>query len=138
MDMAFKVVFLAHTPDAEPEKHNCVIETSKYKLFTVLVKDQNQAVEVCKKLVKEEGIHSILLCPGFTHRDVAEISEAVGEKVAVAVARGDGPGSRISMEVIKKEEMKMSAKRKRDKVKKAVKRKPKLSIKEKRKLRREK
>jgi len=42
------------------------------------------------------------------------------------------------MEVIKKEEMKMSAKRKRDKVKKAVKRKPKLSIKEKRKLRREK
>ena len=32
----------------------------------------------------------------------------------------------------------MSAKRKRDKVKKAVKRKPKLSIKEKRKLRREK
>jgi len=34
--------------------------------------------------------------------------------------------------------MKMSAKRKRDKVKKAVKRKPKLSIKEKRKLRREK
>jgi len=97
--MAFKAVFLAHTPDAEPEKHRCVIETSKYKLFVVLVKDQDQAVEVCKKLVKEEGIHSILLCPGFTHRDIAEISEAVGENVGVSVARGDGPSSKVTMQV---------------------------------------
>lgn len=101
--MAFKVVFLAHTPDAEPEKHRCVIETSKYKLFVVLVKNQEQAVEVCKKLVKEEGIHSILLCPGFTHRDIAEISGAVGENVAIAVARGDGPSSRVVREVMKRE-----------------------------------
>jgi len=42
----FKVVFLAHAPDAEPEKHRCVIETSKYKLFVVVVKVQDQAVEV--------------------------------------------------------------------------------------------
>jgi len=101
--MAFKVVFLAHAPDAEPDKHRCVVETSKYKLFAVVVKNQEQAVEVCKKLVKEEGIHSILLCPGFTHRDVAEIAEAVGEKVAVAVARGDGPSARASAEVRKRE-----------------------------------
>ena len=59
--MAFKVVFLAHAPDADPEKHRCLIETSKYKLFVTVVKDQDQAVEVCKSLVKEEGIHSILL-----------------------------------------------------------------------------
>jgi hypothetical protein len=76
---------------------------SKYKLFAVLVKDQNQAVEVCKKLVPEEGIHSILLCPGFAHGDVAEIAGAVGENVAVAVARGDGPSSRVSMGVMKRE-----------------------------------
>ena len=101
--MAFKVVFLAHAPDAEPEKHSCVIETSKYKLFVVLVKDQNRAVEVCKKLVKEEGIHSILLCPGFTHKDVAQIAEAVGKNVGVVVARGDGPSNRISNEVMKRE-----------------------------------
>ena len=101
--MAFKTVFLAHTPDAEPEKHRCVIETSKYKLFAVLVKDQEQAVEVCKKLVKEEGIHSVLLCPGFTHKDVAEISAAIGERVGVAVARGDGPSNRTSLEVMKRE-----------------------------------
>jgi len=101
--MAFKVLFLAHTPDAEPEKHQCVVETPKYKLLVRLVKNQEQAVEVCKKLVKEEDIHSILLCPGFTHQNVAEISKAVGENVGVSVARGDGPSSKIAKEVMKRE-----------------------------------
>jgi len=102
--MAFKVLFLAHAPDAEAEKHRCVIETPKYyKLFVVVVKNQKQAIEVCKKVVKEEGIQSVLLCPGFTHRDIAEISEAVGENVGVFVARGDGPSNRISMEVMRRE-----------------------------------
>jgi len=101
--MAFKVVFIAHTPDAEPEKHQCVVETSKYKLWVRLVKNQEQAVEVCKKLAKEEGIHSILLCPGFTHQNVAEIAEEVGENVGVSVARGDGPSSKVAKEVMKRE-----------------------------------
>ncbi len=102
--MAFKVLFLAHAPDAEAEKHRCVIETSKYyKLFVVVVKNQEQAIEICKKVVKEEGIQSILLCPGFTFRDIAEISEAVGENVGVFVARGDGPSNRISREVMSSE-----------------------------------
>ncbi len=100
---AFKVVFLAHAPDAEPEKHRCVIEMPKYKLFVVVVKNQDQAVEVCKNLVKEEGIHSILLCPGFTHRNVAEIADAVGENVGVFVARGDGASYKVSMAVMKRE-----------------------------------
>ena len=103
MKMAFKVVFVAHAPDAEPEKHRCVIATPKYKLFVVVVRGQDQAVEVCKKLVKEEGVQSILLCPGFTHRDVAEISEAVGENVGVFVARGDGPSNRVSRMIRKRE-----------------------------------
>ncbi len=101
--MAFKVLFLAHAPDAEPKKHGCVIETSKYKLFVEVVKDQNQAIKVCKKLVKKEGIHSILLCPGFTHGNVAQIAEAVGENVGVFVARGDGPSNRVSLEVMQRE-----------------------------------
>jgi len=101
--MAFKVLFIAHTPDAEPEKHQCMVETPKYKLLVRLVKNQEQAVEVCKKLVREEGIHSILLCPGFTHQNVAEISEAVGKNVGISVARGDGPGGKVVQEVMKKE-----------------------------------
>ena len=101
--MVFKVVFLAHAPDADAEKHRCVIDTGKYKLFVVVVKNQREAVEVCRKLVRDEGIHSVLLCPGFTHRDVAEIAETVGENVGVFVARGDGPSNRTSLEIRKKE-----------------------------------
>lgn len=83
--MAFKVLFLAHAPDGEADKHRCIIETPKYyKLFVVVVKNQKQAVELCQKFVKEEGIQSVLLCPGFTHRDIAEISEAVGENAGFA------------------------------------------------------
>ena len=44
------------------------------------------------------GLLSLAL-PGFTHRDVAEIAAAVGENVSAAVARGDGPSSRVSAEV---------------------------------------
>ena len=91
------------TNGAEPDEHRCVVETTKYKLFVVLVKDQDQTVEVCKELVKEEGIPSILLCPGYTHRDIAKISEAVGTNVGVFVARGDGTSSRVTMEVMKRE-----------------------------------
>ena len=101
--MAFNVVFLAHAPDADPEKHRCVVETSVYRLLAVVVRDQVQAVDVCKQLVRDEGIQSVLLCPGFTHKDVAEIVEAVGQNVAVAVARGDGPSSRVSAEVRRRE-----------------------------------
>ncbi len=101
--MAFKALFLAHAPDAEPEKHRCEIETSKYKLYVLIVRDQTQAVELSKKYVKEEGIHSILLCPGFTHSDIAGIAEAVGPNVGVSVARGDGPSSRVALEVMRKE-----------------------------------
>jgi len=103
--MAFKVVFLAHAPDADAEKHRCVIDTGKYKLFVVVVKNQREAVEVCRKLVRNEGIHAVLLCPGFTHRDVAEIAETVGENVGVFVARGDGPSNRTSSEIRKKEDL---------------------------------
>ena len=101
--MAFKALFVAHAPDADPEKHRCMIETSKFKLYVVVVKDQDQAVEVGKRLVKEEGIHSILLCPGFTHRDIGQLAQAVGPNVGVSVARGDGPSSRVALEVMRKE-----------------------------------
>ena len=103
VNMAFKVVFLAHAPDADAKRHRCVVDTGKYKLFVVVVKNQREAVEVCRKLVRDEGIHAVLLCPGFTHRDVAEIAETVGENVGVFVARGDGPSHRASIEIMKKE-----------------------------------
>jgi hypothetical protein len=101
--MAFKAAFIAHAPDADPEEHKAVIETPKYKLFVNVVRDQGQAEEVCKRLVEEEGIQAVMLCPGFTHSGIAGIAEVVGENVGVNVARGDGPSTRIAMEIIGKE-----------------------------------
>ena len=96
--MAFKVLFLAHAPDADKEKHRSVIETGMYQLFSLVVKNQKEALEVCSDFVEREDIDSILLCPGFTHNDVAEIARLVGANVAVSVARGDGPSAKASLE----------------------------------------
>lgn len=101
--MPFKALLLAHAPDANKEKHRSVIDTGKYQLFTVVVRDQAEALEVCKDFVQRASIDSVLLCPGFTHKDVAEIAEAVGEKVGVSVARGDGPSNKVSLAAMERE-----------------------------------
>lgn len=101
--MAFKTLFLAHAPDADKEKHRSVIDTGKYKLFCVVVKTQDEAIQVCKEFIKSQNIDSILLCPGFTHTDVAEIVKVAGNNIAVSVARGDGPSNKISQQVRKRE-----------------------------------
>lgn len=101
--MAFKAAFIAHVPDAQLEKHHWMIETPMYRLFVAFVKNQEQAVETCKKLVKEDGVQSFVLCPGFTHKNIAEIAEAVGEGVSINVSRGDGPSSRVATEIMTKE-----------------------------------
>ena len=101
--MAFKAVFIAHAPDAVPGKHNTLIETGKYKLYTYVVKTQEEAIKVCKELYDKDKIDSVLLCPGFTHKDVSEIFEALDGKVAVCVSRGDGPSSKITGPVLQRE-----------------------------------
>jgi hypothetical protein len=101
--MTFKALFIAHAPDAEPIKHHNVIETGKYQLYTYVVKSQLEAIQVCRDLYEKEKIDSVLLCPGFTHKDVAEIFEALGNKVAVCVSRGDVPSGQITGPVIQRE-----------------------------------
>jgi len=100
--MAFKVLFLAHAPDAKKEQHRHTIDTGMYQLFTVVVKNQAEALGVFKDYVEKKGIDSVMLCPGFTHLDVAEISEAAEGNVAVSVARGDGPSGKVSLEARKR------------------------------------
>jgi hypothetical protein len=92
----FTAVFIAHVPNADPEKHRSVLQTDLYKLFSVLVQNTDQALDVCQKLVAEEGVQSVLLCPGNSHRDVARIVEALGDGVSVSVARGDSRSMRIA------------------------------------------
>jgi len=101
--MAFKALFLAHAPDADKEKHRSAIVTGMYQLFTVVVRNRAEAIEVCRDFVEKKSIDAVLLCPGFTHSDVAEIVKAVGKNVAVSVARGDGPSGKISLAARKRE-----------------------------------
>jgi hypothetical protein len=101
--MAFKALFLAHAPDADYEKHNHVIDTGKYRLFTVVVKNQEEAIKVSENLYKNEKIDAVMLCPGFTHSEVSEIFTALEGKVSVNVARGDGPSNKMTQPVIQRE-----------------------------------
>ncbi len=94
--MSFNVLFIAHAPDADQHIHRSEIDTGTYHLCTVVVRNQTEAIEVARELVETQKIDAILLCPGFTHTDVAEISQLFQGQVGVAVARGDGPSNRIS------------------------------------------
>ena len=99
--MKFKSGFIALVPDSDTEEHRCSLETSCYEFKARLVRNQKEAVAAGKELAEKEGIHSLILCPGFTHEQIAEISRAVGDETGVAVARGDGPSSKIASQAIR-------------------------------------
>ena len=94
--MAFKVLFLAHAPDGDYMKHNSLIDTGMYKLHTYVVKTQSDALKISKELYEKDNIDAIILCPGFTHKNVSEIFEMLNGKVSVNISRGDGPSAIIS------------------------------------------
>ena len=96
----FKAALVAMTPDADPTKHRNVIRTSLYELTSILVKNEDEAVKVCKELVQKDGVQSFLLCPGFTNKGVARIADAVREGISVNVARGDGPSNAIAHRIM--------------------------------------
>ncbi len=99
--MRFVTLMLARAPDADKDEHRCVVQTPRcYRLIVQVVRSLEEAVEVARAAVEKEGVRSILLCPGFAHAEVAEIAEAVGADVGVAVARGDGPSMRASLEAM--------------------------------------
>ncbi|MFO7741793.1 MAG: DUF6506 family protein [Anaerolineae bacterium] len=102
--MSFNVLFMAHAPDADRDRHRSEIDTGKLRLVSVIVQNQEEALGVAKEVFREENIDSILLCPGFTHSAVAEIFDALDGQVAVAVARSDGPSSRITAEAMRRAE----------------------------------
>ena len=52
--------------------------------------------EVIAEYCRRNTIHSVVLCPGFSHAMAADVAAAVGDSVAVAVSRTDGPGSAVT------------------------------------------
>jgi hypothetical protein len=51
------------------------------------------ALKECRKLVDQEGVNVITLCPGFSHKDIAQFRDLVGENVGICVSRGDSNSS---------------------------------------------
>jgi hypothetical protein len=100
--MAFKAALIVLAPDGDPEKHKASIQTPKLELTIVVTRlmDFERAAKICTDLVQNQGIQSIVLCPGFTHTGVAMIVKAVGEAVPVSVARSDVPGTMATAEVL--------------------------------------
>ncbi len=103
--MAFKSGVIVTAPDADPKQHRASIKTPKYELTVVVVESANldQAVEVCQELVRNEGVQSFILCPGFSHQGVARIARALGKGIAVNIARGDTRGTMATSRVLKEE-----------------------------------
>ena len=103
--MAFKSAYVLMAPEADPTRHRASIKTPKFELTVVIADLGNfdQAVDVCKELVQNEGVQALGLCPGFTHQAVAKVVNAVGEGISISVARGDIPATRIAGEILKKE-----------------------------------
>jgi threonine dehydratase len=101
----FKSAFIVMAPDGDPKKHRATIKTSKLEFTTVIIEMQNfdQAVEVAKELVQKQGVQSIYICAGFTHQAVGRVAAAVGDGVAVQVARGDPPSTMMVEETLGKE-----------------------------------
>ena len=101
----FKSSFIVMAADGDPAKHRATIKTDKLEFTTVLIELMNfdQAVDVAKDLVQNQGVQSIYLCAGFTHQAVARIAAAVGGRAAVQVARGDPPSTMMVEEILAKE-----------------------------------
>jgi hypothetical protein len=102
--MAVKAALVAMAPEADAERHRATIKTPKLELISVIADAGNfdHVVEVCRKLVQNEGVQVLILCPGFSHQAVAEVAAAVGDGVPINVARGDTPSVNLTRTIFKK------------------------------------
>mgnify|MGYP001027718495 CR=1 FL=1 len=80
MQLRFAFVYIC--PESNPEKHRATIETPGISMTFVATKDYAEAVNICRKLVKD-GVQAIELCGGFGPIGASKVIDAVGEKVPV-------------------------------------------------------
>jgi hypothetical protein len=94
--MPVKTVFVIGSPDGDPEKHISTIKTAGLEITTVVCEFMNldQVIRVCKDMVENKGIQTIIVCPAFTHENLGRLANAVGSDVPISVARSDSPGTR--------------------------------------------
>lgn len=101
--MALNEAYLILVPNVDPEVDRSEIVKDNYKCITVLVNDEQEALNEALALVQNESIHAFVLCPGFSNSGIGKIAEALGENVSVNVARGDGRSTKIVNEIIESE-----------------------------------
>jgi hypothetical protein len=103
--MAFKAAMVVMAPDGDPQRDRATIKTQKFEQIVVVTPLFNfdLAARVCKDLVQNEGVQSLILCPGFTHDGVAKVAKAVGGGVPINVARGDVPCTMATAAILAKE-----------------------------------
>ena len=103
--MKFNTMYVSKWVDGNPADVR-VIETPSYTLHSMVAGDACDRIAEIGRYCRANDIHSVVLCPGFTHSMVAEVSKEVGISIAVAASRSDGPGSAVSAEIrneVKKE-----------------------------------
>ncbi len=96
--MKFNTMYVSKWTDGDPSDVR-VIETSSYSLHSMVAGDSCDRIAEIGRYCRANDIHSVVLCPGFTHAMVAQVSMEVGSDVAVAASQSDGPGSSISTRV---------------------------------------
>lgn len=99
--MPVKTVFVIVSPDGDPEKHIATIRTAGLEITTVVCRylDFDQVARVCKDMVENQGVETIIVCPAFTHEHLGRLQSAVGGDVPISVARSDSPGARRTAEL---------------------------------------
>jgi hypothetical protein len=97
--MKFNTLYVSKWADGDPGDTR-VIETDTYTLHSMVAGNSTNRAEAVSSYCRNNSIHSVVLCPGFTHSMVAEVAHAVGKEVSVAVSRSDGPGSSVTNPVM--------------------------------------
>ena len=87
--------FLVLVDGADPNKDRISIVKDNYKAIMVLIKDEDQSIDIAKELVDEEGINAFILCAGFSNECIGKLSSELGDNTAVSVTRGDNRSSSI-------------------------------------------
>ena len=98
--MSLNEAYLILVPDVDPKVDRSSIKKDNYKCITVLINDEDEALDVAKELVESEDIKAFILCPGFSNSAVGLMSSSLGEDISVNVARGDGRSSKIVDKII--------------------------------------
>ena len=98
--MSLNEAYLILVPNVDPKIDRSVIIKDNYKCLTILVNNEDEALDVAKELIVSEDIHAFILCPGFSNSAVGIISSSLGKDISVNVARGDGNSSKVVDKII--------------------------------------